>query len=159
MEKNHNKTITFLIGIVLLILIIAFIVVFRETASKKVVVHIGDAVVSATLADNDQKISAEINSSKKLTDNEAVFLKYSNSDIISIDISKIKRSTDLVWVNDQNDIVYIAKNIYPSNTNSSRVITPSRQADGVIELPVGSVDNKAIKIDQQLTIEYNQGLY
>lgn len=63
---------------------------------------------------------------------------------------KIKLSDvllDIVWLDDEKRVVHIVKNVV-SEDNTGKTFTPSSDSRFIIELPIGTVSKKAIKLGQ-----------
>ena len=62
---------------------------------------------------------------------------------------------DIVWLNRDKEVVFIAKNSQPCKTENCEIIIPTEKAKYVLELNAGIVDEINLKIGNRLEFKIN----
>ncbi len=110
--------------------------------------HIGDGIFSADIVP-----SGSLSESRQLQSNQAVLVMYGHDDRWPVVVDGRQNALDIVWLNGEKKVVHIVKNVKADQPVVSYM--PKDDARYVIELPAGSVDNKAIKLTSVATFDEN----
>lgn len=134
-----------LVGLVLVLVGGAAFYILWSQMQPRITLKIGDGIFTAKLATTDVDRQTGLSGTSQLSANQALILVFDTDDSWSIWMKGMNYPLDIVWLNQQKQVVYIVKNAQPdSYPNSS--FEPSKPARYVIELAAGTVDNKAIQV-------------
>lgn len=79
---------------------------------------------------------------------EAVLIVFPMVSRWGVSLGDLRDSIDIVWLNEEKKVLFIAKNISPDSFNAEK-IEPMVDSTYVIKLAAGVVDKKAIRIGSQ----------
>ena len=141
--------------IALVVLTLALVVGIGVTMAQRfmeprVMVMAGNGVFQASVAQTPAERTKGLSNTTRLKQTEAMLLVFDSADFWSIWMKDMNYPIDVVWLNDQKQVVYIVKNMPPDSY--PKQFTPETAARYVLELPAGTVDQKAIK--PQTTVRF-----
>lgn len=111
----------------------------------------GNGVFQAKLAQTGAERTKGLSGTPSLKSTEAMLLVFDSTDFWSIWMKDMNYPIDVVWLNDQKQVVHIVKNMPPDSY--PKQFTPETAARYVLELPAGTVDQKAIKLQTAVRFE------
>lgn len=121
--------------------------------------RLGDGVFNARFISPTEYAKNGNQSIDELRQGKAVLRMYNDEGQWSMEMKDRQKPFDLVWLDSKKKVVHIVKNASAESTPSTR-FNSQANARYVIELRGGTVDSKAIRINQEANFdEYNiQGL-
>lgn len=138
-----------IVGAVLLAVFAAvYYIVWPNLPQNTTELRLGDGVFKASLATNETSRAKGLSGTSSLSSNQALIMAYPDSSKWGIWMKDMKIPIDAVWLDSAKRVVYIQENIQPEDSDT-KTYTPKRNANYVIELPAGTVKNKAISIGAQ----------
>lgn len=157
MPNNATKKIklapkkTLLITVILLfIALLCFAVYFSKINSGNIVkVQIGGVDYSLDLVNKDSSRQQGLSGKQKLEPNTGMLFDFKQSGDWQIWMKDMNFAIDILWLNNQKQIVGIKQSALPQNYPET--YGAKQQSRYVIELPAGSVKERNIKIDDTLT--------
>ena len=142
---NHrDKSAYIVIGIVFLILIAASAFIFTSKFQTTTRIILGDAVISAKVANGDVERSKGLSGVEKLKNDEGMLFVYREDGLHGIWMKDMKISIDIIWLNKDKKVVYIVKNAQPESY--PKTFKPKKFARYVLEVPAGYTTEKKITI-------------
>jgi uncharacterized membrane protein (UPF0127 family) len=121
--------------------------------------RLGDGVFNARFISPTEHAKNGIQDTDQLRQDKAILHMYGHEGKWSIDMKDRQEPFDLVWLDREKKVIHIVKSASAESTPST-VFSPQADARYMIEMRGGTVDSKAIRIDQDAQFdEYNvQGL-
>lgn len=104
---------------------------------------IGNGVFNVTVTRDPSVLT----SGKELGVNQARIVEYPGAYTWPVKTDNLQKAVDLVWLDEDKQVVYIVKNITPEPAEDT-TYQPNKPSNYVLELPVGTVEGKAINIGQ-----------
>lgn len=150
-EWLHRDKLT--IGLVAVAVVLVGVIgvqVVQRLATPRLMVVAGDGVFRTMVADTPTERNVGLGNTAHLGQDEAMLFVFDSSDMWAIWMKDVEYPIDVVWLNDQKQVVYIVKNMPPDSYPKQFV--PDAAARYVLELPAGTVDRKAIK--PQTTVRF-----
>jgi uncharacterized membrane protein (UPF0127 family) len=103
-----------------------------------------------TVARSDAELSKGLSGTKSLASDQAMVFAFSKDGSQPIWMKDMNYPIDIVWLDDNNEVVYTVKNAQPSSYNKadpskSQMFQSPTSAHYVIELPSGTIDSTGIK--------------
>lgn len=124
--------------------------VLRPAMQPSATLQLGDGIFTTNMVMiNDKQASLAIDAAD-LFQNQAVMLVYDYERILPVTLQPNTTAVDLVWVNNNKQVVYIVKNISSKTANQ---FTPTDSARYVVELAAGTVKSKAIAVGMKATFD------
>ena len=133
-----------------IVTLVAFVAYsFWPTAMTATAVTLGAKTFHADMVDVERQPGENITEHRGvLEDNRALLYAYPKSDSWIVQARDLHSAVDILWITDNKNVAYIAKNAQPSN---SHVYRPGGAARYVLYLPAGSVEKYSIKAGQSIT--------
>ncbi len=172
-EIPYNKTKgvgVIVAGLVVLLLASAAYLIIPNMLRPTVSVQLGDGLFRAQVIRNgDQVINLAAYEKKpngtdkevlgasngSTLSNEAILIIFPKVSIWSVSLKDIQESVDVVWLNEEKQVSFIAKNVSPDNLGMENV-EPKSESKYVIKLESGVVDDKVIKIGTQASFDLKE---
>ena len=132
-----------IIGVVALLVytVVIYVVAnFRPTTELRAGSGVYHLWVADTVAERYQGLSGV----ERLSPNGGLLMKFEENDVWNIWMKDMKVPLDIIWLNEDKEVVYIVKNAAPE-LSTDTIFSPKSKARYVVELPAGSVDNAGIK--------------
>jgi uncharacterized membrane protein (UPF0127 family) len=120
----------------------------EKVYSTRIVV--GEKSVAVEIADSDEKRVRGLSGKDYLDDNHGMFFIFEEPDYYSIWMKSMNFSIDIIWINEEKEIVYIEQNISPKTYPKSFI--PTQKALYILEVNAGFVKKAGIKIGDQITV-------
>lgn len=146
-----ERKIAWLVAAIVLIAlgVVAWAVLIAWQSTTKI--HIGDAVVSATVADDQKERTKGLSGVRELGRGDGMLFVFDKSDYWGIWMKDMHIDLDIVWLNSGKKVVHIVKHVAPDTY--PRVFKPEKPARYVLELPAGTVEDRRISIDDEAHFE------
>jgi len=144
MGSRRNIGIVPIIGGVLVVIVVSFFIsIFPTMAQPTTYLRIGDGIFNARVATSDSDRTKGLGGVTKLDSNQALLMVFSSEDKWVIWMKNMKVPIDIIWLDSNKKVVYAVTDISPDES-TSEVFTPKYPAMYVVELPAGTVEDKAI---------------
>lgn len=155
MENHHKDALSWVLitFTVLLVAAAAFYIIWPHIKSH-VTVKIGDGVYKAQVAKTPTERAKGLSNSTSLRQDEALLMVYPTDGEHAIWMKDMKYPIDIIWLDKDKKVVHIVKNAPPDSYPEKFV--PKKNARYVLELPAGSVNEKAITIDLVAIFDENR---
>ena len=121
---------------------------FRPTTELR----IGSGVYHLWLADTEAKRVQGLSGVESLSPDGGMLFDFEDDKPWGIWMKDMKIPLDIIWMDQNKEVVYIVKNADPQ-LSTETVFKPKSKARYVVELPAGSVDNAGIKTGMAATFE------
>jgi uncharacterized protein len=131
----------FLIAGVALLIALSVTLIGRYMSSQTTV-WLGDGVFQTSLATTSQAREKGLSGTDQLAPDRAMLFVFDTSDRWGIWMKDMNYPIDVVWLNDQKQVVYSVSNMNPDSY--PEVFTPKESARYVVELAAGTIASKAI---------------
>jgi hypothetical protein len=133
----------FLIAVIFLVL--AFILFPNRQKSKSTIVKIGNATVTAEVADNDIKRIKGLMFRKSLPEFEGMLFVFGKEDYYGIWMLNMSFPIDIIWINADKTVVDIVKNAQPCRIICD-TYRPKEKAQFVLEVNANFTEKYGIDI-------------
>ena len=151
---HRDKLTIGLIALTLLLVGVIGFTVVQRLAQPQLTVFAGDGVFRTMIADTPTKRNTGLSGTTDLKQDEAMLLVFDSADYWGIWMKDMNYPIDVVWLNDQKQVVYIVKNMPPDSY--PKQFLPDGPARYVLELPAGTVDRKSIRPQTTVRFELPQ---
>lgn len=121
---------------------------FRPTTEMRV----GSGVYHLWIADTEAERIQGLSGVDKMSPDGGLLMKFDKDGAWAIWMKDMQMSLDIIWINENKEVVYIVKNASP-DLSTDTVFAPKTDARYVVELPAGSVDKAGIKAGMQMTFD------
>jgi len=112
------------------------------------IIEINKIEIKVEIADTVKKRIQGLSERKSIKEKEGMFFVFKKSNYYSIWMRKMIFSLDIVWINENFEIIDISKNISPESfPKSFRSSVPCRY---ILELKSGAIDKYNIKIGDKI---------
>jgi uncharacterized membrane protein (UPF0127 family) len=130
----------------LVLIAAAIVVVFIVNAYQKTdQVSIASGVFNVRLATTDVARKQGLSGVTSLKPNQGLLMVFGSDDFWGIWMKDMKIPLDIIWINNEKEVVYIVTNASPI-LGTSKTFTPPDLTRYVLEVPAGTVKNTGIKI-------------
>lgn len=144
MGLRRNIGIVPIIGGALVIIVVSFFMSILPTMTQPTTdLRIGDGIFNARVATSDSDRTKGLGGVTKLGSDQALLMVFSSEDKWSIGMKDMKIPIDIIWLDSNKKVVYAVTDV-SLDESASKVFTPKYPAMYVVELPAGTVGNKAI---------------
>ncbi len=125
---------------------------FSNTVEKAYATRIvvGEDAVIVEVVDSAEERIKGLSGKESLEPNQGMFFIFDEPDYHSIWMKDMNFSIDIIWINDQDEIVYIEQNVSPETYPKSFV--PKQKALYVLEVNAGFVKKSGIQVGDQITV-------
>lgn len=151
MKRGEQRAKWIVGGILLIILALVGWNIYNRAAEPQTRVRIGDAVFAAEVAQTDAERQKGLSGRRALPENSAMLFKYEESGHHGIWMKDMHIDIDIVWLNEDQKVVYIVKNASPDTY--PRVFRPEKLAKYILEMNAGLVEKKSISIGRKADFE------
>lgn len=136
------------IGIILAAVIATAYFVVWPRLQPHVTLRIGDGVFNARFISAEEYAKNGMPDTDQLRADKAVLHVYNSDGLWPIDMKQRHAFFDIVWLNGEKKVVHIVKNASADSVPAT-TFSPKQQARYMIELRGGTVDARAISIDDE----------
>ncbi|MFI5212523.1 MAG: DUF192 domain-containing protein [Candidatus Saccharimonadales bacterium] len=144
MSLRHDGTSWALIVLLLVIVAGATIYILWPQLQPHTTLRLGDGVFTANIITTPEASGAS-SGTRDLQLNQATLFVYASDAKWSVNMKDYASPLDIVWLDKDKQVVYIVKNVMVNDMNT-RTFVPNENARYIVELPVGTVTQKAINI-------------
>ena len=147
LSDKKGSVLLIIIGLLVIAIGVALFLILPSMKQSTIALNLGNGTFEAQVMTDYSEISKGISGVTEFKSNQAVLMVYPNSDKWNVAVSDTSVSIDLVWLNEDKQVVYYSKNIMPP-TGMVKTFTfaPQLAAKYVVELAGGTIDKDAIKI-------------
>ncbi len=154
-SKSGNLSTTLIISGVLLVIGVTFLIfIFPNMIRPATNIYIGDGIFRTKLALDENARTKGLSGVKQIDADEALLMAFPSEGKWSIWMKDMLFPIDIVWLNKDKKVIYIVKNASPEDSISLSH-EPTSPAKYVVELPAGTVDNKAISVKSLAIFQIN----
>ena len=141
----HKDKLSTAIALLVLVLIVAVAIgLVQKFQEPRTTLRLGDGIFSTHVAATGAERQKGLGDIESLADNEAMLLAFDHEAEWSIWMKDVEYPIDVIWLDDQKQVVHIVKNMPPDSYPDS--FSPDKPARYVVELAAGTVEKKAIRI-------------
>ena len=156
--RRERLSWVFIVALLVVIGTAAYYVVWPQL-QPNVTLHLGDGVFNARVISAKEYAKNGMPHTDQLRDGKAVLHMHESDGWWSIDMKQRRAAFDVVWLDSEKKVIYIVKHA-SADSASGTTFTPKEKARYMIELRGGTVDEKAITINDTAHFDENniQGL-
>ena len=118
----------------------------------KVNISVNNCTLLADLSITYEQIILGLSNKSSIKENEGMLFVLSPSSRRGFWMKDMKFPIDVIWLNENKEIVYIKKNLMPCVTNCP-VYYPDRESKYVLEVVAGFVDKQNLKVGDTIFFE------
>lgn len=123
------------------------VVVIGRLMSPQTTLQLGDGVFHASVASTGSAREKGLSGTRQLAPDQAMLFVFDTADRWGIWMKDMNYPIDVVWLNEQKQVVYSVSNMTPASY--PEVFTPKEPARYVVELAAGTIAGKAIHTNSQ----------
>lgn len=142
-NRKDKASIWLVIGLLLIVGVAAFMLIEPQMRPRASVL-IGDGSFKARVAQDEARRNRGLAGVRRMGASDAMLFLFDRSDKWAIWMKDMKIPLDIVWLDQDQKVVYIVKGASPDDFPKTYV--PNDPALYVLELPQGAVDAKNIRI-------------
>ena len=147
-----DKKIVFFIF--LFIIIFSLIIFMNKDNEKQAKVCFKDNCFEAEIAKTIKEKKTGLMFRKELDLDKGMFFVYDKQDIYSFWMKNVLIPLDIIWINENKEIVFIKENALPCKEKSCFFIKPDKQAKYILEINSGISKKIGLKIGDKLDINF-----
>ncbi len=155
-SSKKRYTVPLIGGVLIVIFMVFFNLIYPKIASSTVYLVIGDGVFQARLATNEAQREKGLSGVDKISQEQALLMIFPDEANWEISVKDIEVPIDIVWLNSGKKVVYVVTNASSNSNNTA--FTPKLAAKYVIELPAGTVEKKEIKLNRLAAFEIDSSI-
>ncbi len=121
---------------------------YANTDAKKVCIK--QVCVEAEIADSAPKQAKGLMHREGLSDKEGMLFIFDKEDIYTFWMKNMQFALDIIWINQNKEIVDINTNVLPCGASCENII-PREEAKYVLEVCAGFVERNQIKIGDKVS--------
>jgi len=133
-------------GIALVLIIVSGTLMILLINKRTTPVTLGDQMVYARIANNDDSRRQGLSGTSPLGEREAMLFVFEAPGRWGMWMREMKYNLDIVWLDSNKRVVDMAKDVSPDTY--PKVFLPEKDSLYVIELPAGYVDQHHVNIGQ-----------
>ena len=118
---------------------------------KSAVVVAPNMRISVAVADTDYKKTKGLGGVTNLPENSGMLFVFENSDFHPFWMKGMKIPIDIVWINENYQVVYLEENVKPESYPN--VFMPDKKARFVLEISAGSAEKSGLSFGNTLKVE------
>jgi uncharacterized protein len=144
MDTHKNFGVVAIIGGALLVILVTFFVsVLPGMLQSTTYLKLGDGVFDAKVVATESGRSKGLAGVTALNANQALLMVFPDQEKWGIWMKDMKIPIDIIWLNSDKKVVYAVTDVSP-DISTSEAFSPKLPAKYVVELPAGTVKDKAI---------------
>ena len=151
LSDKKGSVLLIIIGLLVVVIGVALFLILPSMKQSTIAMNLGTGTFEAQVMTDYSEISKGISSATEFGSKQAVLMVYPDSGKWGVVVRDMGVSIDLVWLNDNKQVVYYVKSIEPSE--AVKTFIPKLSAKYVVELAAGTVDKDAIKITSVATFD------
>lgn len=148
--SSSDQRVTFLIAAAVIIATMGFVIYWFMPKGNVAYIEHGMHTISAKIAKDDISRQIGLGGVKYMGPNEGLLMVYEEAGRYSIWMKDMEIPIDVVWINNEGEVIHIERNMKPESYPTSYV--SKRPALYVLELNSGAVHRLNIKIGTKLKI-------
>lgn len=146
-----TKKMVLMIGIILFLSIFAFCFLYHQASQK--VIMINHYKLSVEISKIPEEYERGLSGRKSLQENEGMLFVFPKEDYWSFWMPDMNFPIDIIWMNKNCEVVYIAKNLPPcENRESCPVVKPDKLSQYVLETVAGFSEKHQVTVGEKLNI-------
>jgi uncharacterized membrane protein (UPF0127 family) len=111
---------------------------------------IGETAITVEVVSSEDDMRKGLSGRDKLLNNHGMLFVFPDVAYHGIWMKDMRFSIDIIWLNEQSEIVYIERNLGPDTY--PEIFRPSRQAKYVLEVNSGFVDQHFLRVGDSLEV-------
>ena len=148
--KTKNKFI-----IVLLVIIILLIIILIYSNSNKNKICFDKNCFNVEIASTQEELSKGLMFRKSLDEDSGMLFIFPEENFHSFWMKNTLISLDIIWINSDNEIVFIKNNTQPCKEENCEIFTPDEKALYVLEINSGVAEEIGLKIGNKINFKIN----
>lgn len=146
-------------GIIVLVLLLigaaAFWAFWPQLSQPYTKLRLGDGVFQTRIADSPAEREKGLSGTQYLGQDQALLFIYDRDDKWSVWMKDMNYAIDIVWLDKDKKVVHIVKNAEPESYPHES-FSPNEPARYIVEFVAGTVDKKAITINDKAAFDETQ---
>jgi len=114
---------------------------------------INNIKINVEVVDTDEKRKKGLSGRSGLAENQGMLFVFDQSRFYPFWMKEMLFSIDVVWINSDEEVVFIKKDVQPCIDEDCQLITPDKKAKYVLEIKAGIADKINIKIGDKLIFD------
>jgi len=147
-----QKVLILTLVLFLVLLLVLLFGVFQK--KKQGQVRFNDYCFEVEIAQNLAQRTKGLMFREKLEENQGMLFVFSSEKQHSFWMKNVSFPLDIIWLNENKEVVFLSPNNQPCNTLKCVTIKPSENSKYVLEINGGMVDDIGLKIGDQLIFKY-----
>ncbi len=144
---SGNLSTTLIISGVLLAVGTTFLMfVLPNLLKPSTELRLGDGIFKTTIVSNDVDRTKGLSGIKEIAIDQAILMAFPTESEWGVNMNNTTIPIDIVWLDKSKKVIFIVKNVSPKDSKGI-TYTPKTPAKYIVQLPFGTVDSKAIKIN------------
>jgi len=143
-------------GAIVLFFLLSFVVLYiakNENLNPKKVCF-QENCFSIEIADTPEKRAQGLMFRQELPNDKGMLFVFERQGIYGFWMKNTLISLDIIWINKEQEIVFIKENVLPCKTDICESINPEKEAKYVLELNAGILENIGLKIGDKFSFEF-----
>lgn len=141
--------------LVVFLLLLAMIVVFNNYRVKKQSrACFKNYCFDVELAETSQEKSSGLMFRESLDSKKGMLFIYDKEDVYNFWMKNVLISLDIVWIDDNKQVIFISHNTQPCKDDPCPVLKPPGKAKYVLELSGGTCQKIGLSVGDKIEIEY-----
>lgn len=125
-------------------IVVTIVVVVISMAQPRLTLHVGDGVFTARVAKTDSQRAKGLSGVNNLPKHQAMLFIFPKSEPHGIWMKDMRIPIDVVWLDESKKVIHIVRDMDP--TSYPTIYRPQAPARYVVELPAGTVKERAIRL-------------
>lgn len=126
--------------------------VVTPSTSSSPVLHLASKNISLTVVDTDETRELGLGGRVSLPEDEAMLFVFETPDIYEFWMKDMKFAIDIIWLDNDFNVVHIASNATPESYPDT-TFSPESESLYVLETNAGFAEKNAIKVGTKLNID------
>lgn len=139
--------------IIVFLVLVLILVIFWQPAAQPTpaaLLTIGDAKISIEIAQTPAELTKGLSDRQNLAENSGLFFVFPNTDTHGIWMKEMNFPIDIIWLDENYQIVFIKENATPESY--PEVFVSNALARYVLEIPAGFVQKHQLSIGMTASI-------
>ena len=128
--------------LLLLAVVLTGLVALQPLLRPSATLRLGDGLYATQIVQTEAQRERGLSGTTSLAPDQAMLFVFDRSDTWGIWMKDMQYPIDVVWLNEQKQVVYSVSNMQPNSY--PQVFHPKQPARYVVELPAGAIVSKAI---------------
>ena len=150
---SKKKIIFFLLLICCFLLIFSIFYLFGGSSVKKVCFERAQKCFQIETVQTPQDMERGLMYREALAEDSGMLFVFPISDYWSFWMKNTLIPLDMIWIGDNNEIVFLAKNVQPCQVENCLSISPDKKAKYVLEINGGQAESFGLELGDKVVLE------